>query len=32
MKAKILKVMDVCILSYPLFCRGGQKWQFSPEI
>ncbi len=32
MKAKILNVMDEFLLSNPLFCRAGSKWQFSPVI
>ncbi len=32
MKAKILNVIDEYLLSNPLLCRGGSKWQFSPEI
>ncbi len=29
---KILNVMDEYLLSNPLFCRAGSKWQYSPEI
>ncbi len=32
MKAKILNVMDVYLLSKTLFCREESKCQFSPEI
>ncbi len=32
MKANILNAMDEYLLSNQLSCRGGSKWQFSPEI